>query len=302
MPNQSILNALIHEPAEAYHARSAEHVTAHRLADFRRCPLLFRKKEQGLVPDRDSAAYLVGRAAHVLILEGRQRYEAQFAVGGPVNPRTGQPFGSNTKAFADWAERIGKPVLTDDQAALIEQMAASVREHLFARELLADGAAEGVLRGEYAEHRCQSRLDWVNPKPGRGIVDLKTTDSLDSFESDIAAFGYVEQMAFYRAMFEVIVKATLPVHLLAVEKREPYRCGVWQIAPQALDEAQAENETAMRELTRCCETGIWPTRFESIRLYEAISPSSSGRASRTSSTPPPGAGSPASSQYKTSQL
>lgn len=301
MPSQSILNALIHESAEAYHARSVEHMTAHRLADFRRCPLLFRKKEQGLIPDRDSAAYLVGRAAHVLILEGRARYESQFAVGGPVNPRTGQPFGSGTKTFAQWAERIGKPVLTDDQAALIEQMAASVREHLFARELLADGIAEGVLRGEYAGHRCQSRLDWVNPKPGRGIVDLKTTDSLDSFESDIATFGYVEQMAFYRAMTEVIAEVTLPIHLIAVEKREPFRCGVWQIAPRALDEAQAENERAMRELTRCRQSGIWPTRFESIRLYESTSPSSSGRASRTS-TPSPIAGSPASSQYKTSQL
>ncbi|MCC6906835.1 MAG: PD-(D/E)XK nuclease-like domain-containing protein [Phycisphaerales bacterium] len=302
MSNQSILNALIHEPAEAYHARSAEHVTAHRLADFRRCPLLFRKKEQGLIPERDSAAYLVGRAAHVLILEGRDRYESQFAVGGPMNPRTGQPFGSNTKAFTQWADRIGKPVLSDDQAALIEQMAASVQGHLFARELLADGVAEGVLRGEYAGLRCQSRLDWVNPKPGRGIVDLKTTDSLDTFELDITAFGYVEQMAFYRAMFEAMATARLPVHLIAVEKREPFRCGVWQIAPRALDEAQAENERAMQELTRCRESGIWPTRFESIRLYETTSPSSSGRASRTSSTPSPIAGSPASSQYKTSHL
>jgi hypothetical protein len=302
MPRQSILEALIREPADVYHARSGEHVTAHRLADFRRCPLLFRKKEQGLVPDRDSTAYLVGRAAHVLILEGRQRYEAQFAVGGPVNPRTGQPFGSNTKAFADWAERIGKPVLTDDQAALIEQMAASVSAHMFARELLADGVAEGVLRGEYARHACQARLDWVNPKPGRGVVDLKTTDSLDGFELDIAAFGYTEQMAFYRAMVAEVIGIDLPVHLIAVEKREPFRCGVWQLASRALDEAQAENERTMQELTRCRETGIWPTRFESIRLYEPDSPPSSGRASRASSTPAPIAGSPASSHYKTSQL
>ena len=259
---------LIREPADVYHTRSAEHITAHRLANFRRCPLLFRKKEQGLVAEHDSTAYLLGRAAHVLILEGRQRYEAEFAVGGPINPKTGQPFGSGTKAFAEWAECIGKPVLSDDQAALLEQMAASVQAHIFARELLARGVPEGVIRCQYAGHRCQSRLDWINPLPDRGIVDLKTTDSLDGFEFDISAYRYVEQMAFYRALVTEVAGVVLPVHLIAVEKREPYRCGVWQIASRVLDAAQAENERAMRELARCRETGVWPTGFETLRLYD----------------------------------
>jgi hypothetical protein len=48
-------------------------------ADARR----FRKKELGLIPRKDSDAFVVGRAAHVLILEGRERFEAEFAVGGP---------------------------------------------------------------------------------------------------------------------------------------------------------------------------------------------------------------------------
>ncbi|RMF72019.1 MAG: hypothetical protein D6738_12485, partial [Acidobacteria bacterium] len=121
------LRFLVREPADVYHARGHGYLTAHRLAEFRQCPLLFRMREQGLIVDRDTAAYLVGRATHVLVLEGRERYEAEFAVGGPTNPRTGQPYGSNTKAFAEWAERRGKPVLSDDQAALVEQMAASVK-------------------------------------------------------------------------------------------------------------------------------------------------------------------------------
>lgn len=268
MPPRSILDALIREPADVYHARSAEHVTSHSLADFRRCPLLYHRKQQGLIPERDSTAFLVGRAAHALVLEGRARYEAEFTVGGPVNPKTGQPFGSSTKAFAEWAERIGKPALSDDQAALVEQMAASVKAHVFARELLSAGVAEGVIRCEVIGLPCQARLDWINPLDGRGIVDLKTTDSLDGFESDIATFGYVEQTAFYRALLADIVGVALPVHLIAVEKREPFRCGVWQLSARVLDSAEAENDRAMRELARCRETGIWPTRFESIRLYD----------------------------------
>lgn len=264
------LSFLIREPADVYHARAKDFLSAHALAEFRRCPLLYRKKQLGLVPERDTSAYLVGRAAHVLILEGRPRYERAFAIGGPINPRTGQPFGSTTKAFAEWAERQSKPVLSDAQAALVEQIAAAVCGHLFARELLSEGVAEGVVRCAYAGHRCQARIDWINPVPDRGIVDLKTADELDLFESAMRAFGYVHQVAFYRALVAEVSGRALPVHIVAVEKREPFRCGLWQVAPEVLDQAQAENEEAMRDLLRCRETGDWFTRYESLRLVDRL--------------------------------
>ena len=264
------LGFLVREPADLYHAKSKEFLSAHALNEFRRCPLLYRKKEMGLVPERDTAAYLVGRAAHTLILEGRQRYEREYAIGGPINPKTGQPFGSQTKAFSEWAERQGRPVLSDTQAATVEQMAAAVRDHLFARELFADGVAEGVVRCEYAGHRCQARIDWINPVEGRGIVDLKTADELDSFEMAMRAFAYLHQVSFYRALVAEASGHKLPVHIVAVEKREPFRCGVWQVAPAVLDQAKRENEEAMTDLRRCRETGNWFTRFESLRLLDRV--------------------------------
>jgi len=262
------LHFLIREPAEVYHAKADRHLSSHWLDEFRRCPLLYHRKRQGLIARRESTAFLVGRAAHVLILEGRERYEAEFAVGGPINPKTEKPFGPTTKAFAEWADRIGKPVLSDDQAAVIEQMNASILGHIFARELLADGAAEGVVRRHYAGHSCQVRLDWINPIAGRGIVDLKTTDDLDSFELSIRAYGYVHQLAFYRALVAEATERVLPVHIIAVEKREPYRCGVWVISPKALDKAQRENEQAMAELSDCQRRDLWPTGYESLRQFD----------------------------------
>ncbi len=264
------LRFLIREPADVYHAKSKSHLSAHALAEFRRCPLLYRKKELGLVAERDTTAYLVGRAAHTLILEGRQRFEREYAVGGPINPKTGQPFGSQTKAFAEWAEKQNKPVLADAHAALVEQMAASVNAHVFARELFVDGVAEGVVRCEYAGNHCQARIDWINPIDGRGIVDLKTADEIDSFELSMRAFGYLHQVAFYRALVAAASGQVLPAHIVAVEKREPFRCGVWQIAPNVLDQAQRENEEAMADLRRCRESGDWFTRYESLRLIERL--------------------------------
>lgn len=270
MKPTDLTKLLIRESADIYHAKSRDFLTSHALNEFRRCPLLYRKKELGLVPERDTTAYIVGRAAHTLILEGRQRYEREFAVGGPINPKTGQPFGSQTKAFAEWAAAQNKPVLADAHAARVEQMAASVSAHVFARELFAEGVAEGVVRCDYAGQPCQARIDWINPIDGRGIVDLKTADELDSFELSMRAFGYLHQVAFYRALMAAASGHLLPVHIVAVEKREPFRCGVWQVAPKVLDQAQRENEEAMTDLRRCREGGDWFTRYESLRLVERL--------------------------------
>jgi hypothetical protein len=254
--------------ADVYHAKSKEYLSAHKLADFRRCPLLYRKKQLGIVPEHDTTAYLIGRAAHVLILEGRARYEREFAIGGPVNPRTGQPFGTTTKAFAEWAERQNRPVLSDAQAALVEQMAAATREHAVARTLLAEGVAEGVVRGEYVGHACQARIDWTNPSAG--IVDLKTTDDLDSFEFAMRMLGYIHQVAFYRALVAVVSGLLLPVSVIAVEKREPFRAGVWLVQSDVLAQAQLQNEEAMQELRGCRQTGGWFTRYETLRVINRL--------------------------------
>jgi len=269
------LGFLISEPANVYHARAKDNLSSHALKDFRWSPRFFRMKELGLVASRDSEALLVGRAAHTLILEGRTRYETEYAIGGPINPKTGKPFGSATKAFGQWAETIGKPVLDDTQAALIELMAASVKEHLFARELLCEGVAEGVARCDYIGHPCQVRLDWINPLPGRGLVDLKTCENLDFFEHDFRRLGYANQLAFYRDILERVTGELMPVHVIAVEKhtREHWldgfhRCGVWAIDTALLDQARSENKSAMTELTRCRQTGVWATRFESLRLIK----------------------------------
>lgn len=259
---------LLREPAEVYHAKARSHLSSHQLADFRRCPKLYRKKRLGLVPERDSAAYALGRAAHTLILEGRERFETEFAVGGPTNPKTGQPYGTQTKAFTEWAASVGRPVLSHADAALLEQMRAGVRSHLYACELLRAGVAEGVVRAGYHGVPCQARIDWVNPVDGRGIVDLKTCDTLDDFERDARRYGYVHQMAFYRGLVAEACGVEFEIHLIAVEKREPFRCGVWQLSRRLLDRAADENVAVIEELKRCREHDVWPTRFESLLLLD----------------------------------
>lgn len=265
---RSIYDCVESESADIYHSRAGEYLSSHLLADFRKCPLLYFKKRAGLIEDRDRPAYLIGRAVHTLALEGEEQFQREYAVGGPINPKTGAPYGSNTKAFAEWAARCGKSVLTDSQYELVRSMAESVRRHNVVGNLLADGIAEGVVRTEYGGLPCQIRMDWLHDR--MGIVDLKTCDDLTWFEADARRFGYVHQMAFYR---EVLARAggkRVPVQFVAVEKKEPYRTGVWIVSDDALAAATRENDAAIERLRRCLESESWPTGYEECRVFDCL--------------------------------
>ncbi|MFO8014266.1 MAG: hypothetical protein R6X20_13280, partial [Phycisphaerae bacterium] len=58
------LSILIAETDDAYHGRAGEYLSSHQLLDFMKCPWLHRKKALGLIEDKDSPAFLLGRAAH----------------------------------------------------------------------------------------------------------------------------------------------------------------------------------------------------------------------------------------------
>jgi len=84
-----------------------------------------------MVVEEDTPAFLVGRGGHTLILEGWEFSNAPMRWAVRLNPKTGTYFGANTKAYAEWAAAQGKPVLTDDQVALINNMAEACRTTLW---------------------------------------------------------------------------------------------------------------------------------------------------------------------------
>ena len=260
------LSVLSVEPADEYHAKTGEYLSSHQLIDFMTCPWLYRKKHLGLIADSDFPALLVGRATHVRILEGRDAYETQFALGGPINPKTNKPYGSNTKAFAEWAEAHGKPVLSHEQVELIERMVAGVAMNDPATELLLHGRSEGVVRTTYCGTPCQIRIDWLHPH--RGIVDLKTTADLTWFENEAKRRRYPNQLAFYQAVLAEVIDELVPVYIIAIEKIEPFRCGVWRVHDDTLTVARQENEAAIQRLLVCRMNDYWPTGYEEIRLLD----------------------------------
>ncbi len=272
LPPTDLAACLQREDEKDYHARSGEFMSSHQLRDFRRCPELFRRQRAGLAPRPDKSAYLVGRAAHCLIIEGRAEFDRRYMTGGPINPKTGRPFGAETKAHAEWAREQNREVLTGDAMYAVERMADAVTRHNLASRLFAGGIGEGVVRADYGGVPCQIRIDYLHPS--FGIVDLKTTDDMEWFESDARRYGYLYQLAFYRAVLAAkaggVPPASIPCHLVAVEKSEPFRCGVWLVTPALLDDLDLQNLAALDEFASCEQTGVWPTRYEEPRTFHAV--------------------------------
>lgn len=264
----SFTEHLLIEPEEVYAAARRDHLSSHALSEFRRNPRLYRHKQLGLVQDEERAAFVIGRAAHCRVLEGDDELRRRFAIGGPVNPKTGKPYGSDTKAYAEWAATIGKPAISQEVADLCERLAIAVGEHAEAAALIAEGQAEGVVRTDYAGLSSQIRIDWTHPE--RGIVDLKTIDNLDWFEVQARNFSYAHQLAFYRDILAAVAGRVPTVHVIAVEKQEPYRVGVWRFTDQVLDAAARENLAAIHRLKHCRATDLWPTGYESVRTFDYL--------------------------------
>jgi len=255
------LGVLSAEPAEEYHAKAGEYLSSSMLRNFLVSPDYFRRKELGQTKETESSGLLLGTATHVRILEGKDAYQTQFAIGGPINPRTDKPFGMNTQAWARWAAEQGRPVLSEDMADKVETMTRSVSLNEEAVELLLWGRSEGVARAQYHGMPCQIRIDWLHPE--HGIVDLKTTGgSLNRLHYLIREYGYLQQLAFYQSVLAEVIGEHVPAHLVIVEANEPHRCQVVSFGPESMDRARRRNEAAMDRVQECRKTNVWPTALE----------------------------------------
>lgn len=263
------LPRFIREPAEVYHGKSRENFTSHALAAYKRCPLELQLSRAGLMPFVIPEFFTEGAAIHCLSLEGRQQFDATYIVGGPINEKTGRPYHEDTKAFSEWAAQQTKLVVSEAQYATACHVSAALHAHPEAGPILADpdGVAEGVLRAVYAGIPSQIRCDWFAPR--FGLADLKTCDDLDGFyPTAVEAFGYIDQVAFYRELIRLTTGERVPGYLIGAEKKPPYRVGVWRISDRRLDTAERINFSWMREVAASLEFDHWPTGYEHLRVIE----------------------------------
>lgn len=257
-------------PENRYHddALAGKVLSSGMLKEFRLCPAHYHALVTGRERRNETDAFRFGRAVHKLILEGERAYRDAFAVGGPINDRTGRAFGAESKTFERWLEKCGmarERTLTPGEAADIARMREAARSHHETGRLLSEGWPELSARAELQGVPCQIRLDWLRPD---GVaVDLKTCSDIARFEADARRFGYLNQFAFYRDVALAAGADGVEMVAVVLEKRPPFRVGVWRFPDDILAPYSAQNLSAIVSLRRCRDGGRWPTGYESARAF-----------------------------------
>jgi hypothetical protein len=60
------------------------------------------------------------------------------------------------------------------------------------------------------------------------------------------------------------------VYIIVVEKKEPYRCGVWQLPSETLLISRNEIEAAIERLKAAKTEDRWITGYEELRMLSIV--------------------------------
>lgn len=242
-------------PSKVYHAFDA--VSASRLQKLNRSPLHCRDAIDH--PDaHDTPALSFGRLVHTAILEPMV-FHSTYAVEPQCDGRTTE--GKAIKAAFRQAN-AGKEIVSSDDFATAQAMAAVVAAHPYAGKLLAVKDAtevSAVWTDPQTGLTCRARADATAPRV-RTLVDIKTTEDAapDEFERSIYKWGYHRQAAFYiDGMAACGVEYTRFV-IVAIEKKRPHGICVFQLDDDAIEYGRRDYRNLVNLYARCVETGEWP--------------------------------------------
>jgi hypothetical protein len=250
-----------------YNEARGSYMTAHSLQQFKQCPRTFYDLKNGLMERKsgNEAAFLFGRAFHCLVLEGEEEFEKRYVVAdGPLNEKTGKPYGRDTQKYADWASGYaldGKDVISFAEYTDMQQMGASIVENANALLLLDEGEPEVTVRYEMAGVAFQSRIDWLN---GHKIVDLKTCKNLDDFKESADKYGYGLQAAVYLEAMRLETGKAHEYFIIAVEKEAPFRCGVFMVFASLMEPIELAGK--YKAMSASSDRADWPSKYCSTVL------------------------------------
>lgn len=200
-------------------------------------PLHF-KWEQDNPEDHETVSKRMGTQTHTLLLEP-DKFGGNI-IAPPINPRTGEPYGSTTKAWAEYAaEHPGKVIMSDEEVSRVRGMIREVKAHRTAANLLfSDPSAlsEVVMVWDEGPIRCKGRVDRLTSSHR---IDLKTTGDAarwDVWRNSAVKFNYHTQEAFYRRGAVALNLAREGV-FVAVESEPPHGVGVFSLMDEWVEVA-----------------------------------------------------------------
>ncbi len=254
-------------------------VSFSRLKIFDRSPLLYRKTfvDKTVATQEETRAMRIGSAAHCMILECPLAFTEKFA----IQPRTytaeakdglgeEKTWNNNAKICQGWVaaqHRLGRSVVSADEAETLIALRESVRSNPDAVDLLRHGRAELAIRRTHPTLglSIQGRLDWWIASGV--VVDLKTIENLDDMRAEVEKRGYFRQLAFYRHLAaEEFGTTDIRCAIIGVEKSAPGRCGVLYLRDDLLAIGDSLNQASLLNLANCKASGDWGGNPPTVEL------------------------------------
>lgn len=174
------------------------------------------------------------------------------------------------------AENDGKIIISDEEYAKAEAIAAAIKAHPIASKLLAPGTGTAELSCYWVDEKtgvlCRCRPDfWRHDDI---VVDLKTTNdaSPEGFAKSIHNWRYHVQDPFYQDGIRASIeqsgsdrKQPKAFLFVAVEKTAPYAVGVYRLDSDSADIGRREYRDDLDTYAACLGTDKWPGYGDKIQ-------------------------------------
>lgn len=215
-----------------------------------------RWKNEG---DEDKPEFRMGRAVHMLVLEGFHVFETQFAVAPVCDRRTKQ-------GKLDWenfmTENAGKDFLSAEDFITARNVADAFLQNAWFKGMSEpdDIVVEKVMVGEIDGVKFKGRLDLYNKKH-RCIIDVKTTRKTPTYhdvEYTMNENRYTMQEVIYRELAEQNGMPCDAFWFGFCEKEEPNALGFYGSGVERLKEERARLSYYCQQIKKCKDTNNYP--------------------------------------------
>jgi hypothetical protein len=249
------------QPDTEYHADP--HVGSTDAKLWLDSPQLFKDKLDGVVIRKDSRAFQLGRAAHLLFLQPDEFTKAIST--GPINEKTGKPYGPDTSAYSSWATmNPGKIILgqrdIDDLNRMQDRMPPQIKGIL-----RSGGVAESSYYLTLAGVAVKCRPDWIIDGT---IYDLKSIGNMADAEKHISKSKYWFSHSWYRMIVKAETGKAMPFRFIFAEKSPPYRWRVVDLGADWIGYADATVDRVLGEIAEAQRTGDYSDRGEVCMTVE----------------------------------
>lgn len=217
-------------------------------------------------PDRqklDTKALRMGQAVHQMALEPDLFVKNFLILPEEIDLRT-----KVGKAAYEEALQIanGRTVLKKSEADEIVSIVKVIKGHSLWSKI-GHGLVENTLLWDLPPFgiRLKSRPDFYNDKV---IVDLKTTNSIKTFQRSMWNMGYYRQAAMQIDGLRALTGETRHFAFFVVEKTAPYLTACFTLDEDSLEQGRREVKRAAELYQECMTNNDWPGYAETFQLLK----------------------------------